>query len=92
MPIFLSVKGPVKSAQRAASRHGLNAQCREGNRKFGTVQCKASCVAYGKVVRWYGDREKSKKGRGFPPGALLYYTSDGCGTGLSGAKRKKRRR
>jgi hypothetical protein len=96
----LIVKGPVKSAKRAAARHGVSMEsCRVvgTGKKFGDVQCYARChpKTNHNVAQWYGSRDHSKEGRGFPPGTLLYHGAF-CekyrpGKTLSGAKRKRRR-
>jgi hypothetical protein len=93
--ISLIVKGPIKSAKRAAARHGVSlASCRVvGSGKFGDVQCYAACkpkTNHG-VVQWFGSRSRSKADRGFPPGTLLYHGAF-CSTGKGlGRARKKRR-
>ena len=93
--ISLIVKGPVKSARREASRHGVTMEsCRVvGTGKFGDVQCYARChpkTNHG-VTRWYGSRARSKAGRGFPPGTLLYHGAF-CSKDLSGSRQAKRKR
>lgn len=72
--ISLIVKGPKKSATRAAARHGLpTASCRTVG---GDVQCYVPCspTAERKVTHWYHARSQAKAGRGHPPGTLLYYS------------------
>lgn len=75
--IALVIKGPVKSAKRAAARQGISTEsCRAvGSGKFGDVQCYAPCTpsTNKKVVEWFSDRPRTKAGRGFPPGTLLYH-------------------
>ena len=86
--LSLIIKGPVKSAKRAAQRHGISTvSCRSVS---GDVQCYAPCSssAMHKTAAWYSERGRSKAGRGYPPGTLLYY-SGSCPTGLG--KRKRRR-
>lgn len=94
--ISLIVKGPVKSAKRAATRHGVTMEsCRiVGSGKFGDVQCYAKChpkTNHG-VAQWYGSRSRSKAGRGYPPGTLLYHGAFCSTKGLSGLGRKRKRR
>jgi hypothetical protein len=93
--ISLIVKGPVKSAKRAGARHGVHMEsCRVvGTGKFGDVQCYASChpkTNHG-VVEWMHARARSKQGRGFPPGTLLYHGAM-CAKDLSGSRARKRKR
>ena len=104
MPISLIVKGPIKSARRAAARHGLPLEsCRKvGTGKFGDVQCYAACRpnTNRQVVQWFSDRGETKAGRGFTPGTLLYHGAF-CtfrdertareAAQLSGKRRKRRR-
>lgn len=74
--ISLIVKGPVKSAKRAAARHGVTvSSCRATSGRFADVQCYAPCKpsTNRNVVGWYTERGRSKAGRGFPPGTLLYH-------------------
>lgn len=101
--VSLIIKGPKKSATRAAARHGIpTTSCREVS---GDVQCYAPCssTVEKKVTRWYHTRSRVKAGRGHPPGTLLYYTGscvradykigDPRKTGsLSGARSRRRRR
>jgi hypothetical protein len=104
--ISLIVKGPIKSAKRAGARHGVHMEsCRvvsTGNAeydlarrylKFGDVQCYAPCKPKTNdgVAQWYGSNARSKEGRGFPPGTLLYHGAM-CSKDLSGAKPRKRRK
>lgn len=100
--VSLIIKGPTKSAKRAAARHGINvSSCRAVGRD---VQCYAPCSmkVESKVTGWYHERSRVKAGRGHPPGTLLYYSgscvrkdykiSDPHKTrGLSGPRRKRRR-
>jgi len=93
--LSLIVKGPIKSVKRAAARHGVTMEsCRVvGTNKFGDVQCYARChpkTNHG-VVQWYTTRARSKPGRGYPPGTLLYHGAF-CPKDLSGLGRKRRRR
>lgn len=95
--ISLIVKGPVKSAKRAGARHGVHLEsCRVvgTGAKFGDVQCYAACkpkTNHG-VAQWYGSRDHSKEGRGFPPGTLLYHgafcSNYKPGRALSGRRRR----
>lgn len=93
--ISLIVKGPVKSARRAAARHGVSMEsCRVvGTGKFGDVQCYASChpKTNDGVAQWFGSRARTKAGRGFPPGTLLYHGAF-CGKDLSGPRGRRRRK
>lgn len=89
--ISLIVKGPLKSARRAAQRHGLStASCHAVS---GDVQCYAPCStsAERKVAEWYTERSRVKAGRGHPPGTLLYY-SGSCSTGGLGRRKRHGRR
>jgi hypothetical protein len=100
--VSLIVKGPKKSATRAAARHGIpTASCRTVG---GDVQCYAPCTpsTEAKVTKWYHTRSRVKAGRGHPPGTLLYYSgscvrrdykiNDPRKTGsIGGARRRKRR-
>lgn len=84
--LSLIVKGPVRNARRAAHRHGVVVKdCRSVS---GDVQCyvKCSAAAQNATGRWYAERNRSKAGRGFPPGTLLYY-SGSCAANL-GRRRK----
>jgi hypothetical protein len=92
--ISLIVKGPLKSVRRAAQRHDLGLEsCRTVSSKFGDVQCYAACTekTNGKVMDWYTERSRSKAGRGFPPGTLLYHGAF-CSTKNLGKRAHKRRR
>ncbi len=74
--VSLIVKGPIKSAKRAANRHGVALEsCRVVGGKFGDVQCYARChpKTNDGVVEWYTVRSRAKTGRGHPPGTLLYH-------------------
>jgi hypothetical protein len=90
--ISLIVKGPLKNVRRAAQRHDLGLEsCRTVSSKFGDVQCYAACTekTNGKVMDWYTERSRSKAGRGFPPGTLLYHGAF-CSKDLSGPRRAHR--
>lgn len=93
--IKLHIKGPVKTAKRAAARHGIPAtKCRVLPSSLGglkNVLCEAPCSAGTNVRRWYGEHARVKAGRGLPPGTLTFF-HEACGSGLGGARRKKRRR
>lgn len=73
--VTLHIKGPKKSATRAAAREGIpTSSCRA----IGSdVQCYAPCspTIEKKVTRWYHARSRVKAGRGHPPGTLLYYSA-----------------
>ena len=97
--VSLIVKGPLKSARRAAQRHGVTVEaCRVVGsgaalpKLAGDVQCYAKCTPSmnRKVVDWFSDRARTKAGRGHPPGTLLYH-GNLCETNF-GRKRSKRRR
>lgn len=98
--ISLIVKGPIKSARRAAQRHGLNARdCVDMSAasgrpsQRGDIQCYVPCTASAnrKVVDWFSERNRTKPGRGYPAGTLLYHGSL-CTTDLGRKKRRTRRR
>ena len=96
--IYLFVKGSPKSAKRAANRHGVQARSCELVQSRGPrnqeSKCHAACSRdqVNAVVRWYGSPDSSvKPGRGYAPGALLFYNANAC-EGLSGRKRKRKRR
>jgi hypothetical protein len=78
MALQLIIKGNKRSAGRAAARRGVPVQCRaQANR--GEIICVAPCHAEGKVYRWFDTpRDVIKKGRGFPPGTLLWFNRRGC--------------
>lgn len=89
--LSLIIKGPTKNAKRAAQRHGISTvSCRDVS---GDVQCYAPCggKAEHKTAEWFAERGRTKAGRGYPPGTLLYY-SGSCPTGLGKRKRKRRAR
>ena len=91
--ISLIVKGPTKSVQRAAQRHGIALEsCRTVSSKFGDVQCYAPCSLSlnKKVVDWFSERSRAKTGRGYPPGTLLYHGAF-CETSLGRRKRRRKR-
>jgi hypothetical protein len=92
MALRLHIHGPAKSAKRAAARHGIPLEnCRLGS--MGSVICDAPCKhgVTNRVVRWHGERAHAKRGRGFPPGTLTFY-SGSCPRGLGRARRRRRRR
>lgn len=92
MAVTLVIKGPVKSAKRAAARHGVPVKkCRRGS--TGTdVICEAPCKAELKAGRWFGEKATKRAGRGFSPGTLLFMQGR-CPNGkLGGAKKRRRRR
>jgi hypothetical protein len=99
VPIFLSVKGPCASVRRAGARRGIPvSKCSSYKGHALTkgmthTKAEAPCTALSKVMRWYGEREGVRTGRGFPPGALLFFNQGGCGgTSLRGVPRRRRRR
>jgi hypothetical protein len=92
--VSLIVKGPLKSAKRAAQRHGVALEsCRAVGSRFGDLQCYAKCTtsANRNIVDWFSDRARAKAGRGHPPGTLLYHGSL-CETDFGRKKTRKRRR
>jgi hypothetical protein len=94
--ISLIIKGPRKSATRAAQRHGLNlSSCRDvGSRAgAGEAQCYTPCTpsTNKKIVEWFSERSRLKAARGFPPGTLLYHGAF-CETKNLGKRAHKRRR
>lgn len=99
--VSLIIKGPKKSATRAAARRGINTvSCRAVS---DDVQCYAPCSAAveRKVTAWYHERSRVKAGRGHPPGTLLYYAGscvrkdyklhDPRKTGRLNARRRRRK-
>ena len=71
----LHIHGPMKSAKRAASRYGIPVHhCSTDKR--GNVLCHAPCKpgVTNRVVSWYGERSRTKAGRGYPPGTLTFYS------------------
>jgi hypothetical protein len=91
--VSLIVKGPLKNAKRAAQRRGVHLEsCRIVGSKFGDVQCFAKCTtsANRNIVEWFSDRARTKAGRGYPPGTLLYHGSL-CEMDFGRSKRKRRR-
>ena len=92
--VSLVIKGPLKSAKRAAQRHNIRVEsCRIVGSKFGDVQCYAPCSASmnHKVVEWFTERPHIKAGRGHPPGTLLYHGSL-CKVDFGRRSRKRRKR
>lgn len=87
----LHIHGPVKSAKREAGRRGIPVT-RCATISSGGVVCHAPCRpgVTNRVVSWYGERAHAKKGRGYPPGTLTYY-SGSCPRGLGRARRHRRR-
>jgi len=84
--IHFSVKGPKKSAQRAAARRGIAARkCRElsPTRRVASgagkeTVCEAPCSNLNKVMGWYSEKWLVKKGRGHVPGTLLHFNPAKC--------------
>jgi hypothetical protein len=89
--IRLSIHGPLKSAKRAAARHGVKLKgCKTHRTQTGShVYCDAPCGQNRQVVAWMTEKAHAKRGRGFPPGTLTYHTQL-CG--LGGASKKRGRR
>lgn len=90
MPIRVSIKGTPKMAKRAAARHGVPVRnCGVSGLPRGTLRketiCDAPDSARAKIMAWYAEKETRREGRGFAPGAMLYF--NGART-----KRRKRRR
>ncbi len=90
--LIVRVKGPRKTAQRAAARRGIHATCKASS--YGEVNCNVPCGQLTKAMRWYGEKTSSlKQGRGYAPGEVLYFSHGSCPTGsLRGASRRKRRK
>ena len=97
--IRLVVKGPPKTAQRAASRHGVPAHCwtEQSSRRTKDSYCNAPCGSYSKLVNWHADMATGRKLRmrqfmRHPDGTLLFFSIKGCeNTALKGARRRRRR-
>ncbi len=72
--IRLSIKGPLKSAKRAASRNRVSVRnCHK--LKSGRVVCDVPCRQEVAVARWFGKKGTIRPGRGYPPGTLVFYSS-----------------
>ena len=92
----LVIKGPLKSAKRAAHRHGITVRaCKIASRSpttgSETIVCDAVCTPSTNraVAFWYGEREYLKERRGYPPGTLTFHGAFCAGTrGLRGRRRK----
>jgi len=98
--ISLIVKGPLKSARRAAQRHGVSpSSCRTVGsaaalpKLAADIQCYAPCTSSTnrKIVDWFSDRARAKPGRGHPPGTLLYHGAM-CATDFGRRSKRKRKR
>lgn len=92
----LVIKGPMKSAKRAAHRRGINLRsCKIGmaHPTSPTIICDAACTPSTNraVVNWYSERPHLKKGRGYPPGTLTFHGAF-CSGGLRGSRRRQRRK
>lgn len=93
--IRLSIKGPKKSATRAASRRGLTLKnCSTLHPKFGSLLCDVPCTKDVEVFRWFAEKGHMKTGRGATPGTLLFFSTKSCKrkSSLSGSKAKRRRK
>lgn len=93
MPVHVVIKGPAKSAKRAAARHGVPITKCKLLKRWDEVTCEAPCSAQSAVMRWYGDQPGvvTRGRRGFAPGTMLYFNTK-CGTSLGGARRRRRKR
>jgi len=98
--VSLIVKGPMKSARRAAQRHGLStrecvdvAMASGKPSQRGDIQCYVPCSSSTnrKVVDWYTERNQTRQNRGYPAGTLLYHGSL-CPTNLGRSRKRKSRR
>lgn len=90
--ITVAVKGPRKSAKRAAARHGVSiTKCMPVSGR--QVVCQAPCSARLRLIAWLSAHGHMKKGRGSTPGTLLHYNANcGYGDDLRGPRRRRRRR
>lgn len=87
--IRVHIKGSKTNAGRAAARHNLSLRnCKTDDR--GGVYCDVPCGRSRQVVEWMTEKAAIRKGRGYPPGTLLYHTAL-CGA-LSGSRTRRRRR
>ena len=77
MALLLVVKGNKRSAGREAARRGISAKCRAKVNR-GEIVCVVPCHAAAKVHRWFEQGGVSKKGRGYPPGTLLWFNRKSC--------------
>jgi len=73
----LSIKGSKKNATRAAMRHRV--PVRNCVTKGSTTYCDAPCGKQLAVMRWMNERDLLVRGRGYPPGALLHFSTKSCG-------------
>ena len=95
--IRLIVKGPLKTAKRAAARHGVPVRCHteESRRRVKDTVCDAPCNSYSKLVDWYAETPSGRKLklRAFakhPDGSLLFFNPKDCAM-LGGSRRRRRR-
>ena len=93
MPINVIIKGPLKSAKRAAARADFPvSQCKVIGPRYAEVACKSPCSALTKIMRAY-KHASIKKGRGASPGDLLLFSHGSCTQSeLRGAQARRRRR
>jgi hypothetical protein len=96
MSIFLFVKGAPKSARREAARRNIavkNCRVLKSRAPGQETKCETPCKNEAAVSDWYRDPHSSAKpGRGFAPGALLFYNSASCIEAFGRRARKSRRR
>ncbi len=79
----LVIKGSPKNAKREAARRGVPVRNCQKHPRFNDTFCDAPESARAKAVRWLGEGDTLRVGRGVQPGALLFF---------NGARRKRRRR
>jgi hypothetical protein len=73
----LTIKGNKKNATRAASRRRISV--RNCSTKKGTTYCDTPCSKWRAVAEWYGEKTTgAKRGRGFVPGTLLFFSARDC--------------
>jgi hypothetical protein len=90
VPLILFVKGSTKVARNAAHKHNVSgAHCEA--LKPGETKCAVPCDHEAAVARWYAAPSKTKTGRGYPPGTLLFYSSQ-CDAGMAGSRKRRRKR
>jgi hypothetical protein len=102
MSVNLIIKGPAKSAKRAAARYGVPLRVdRRKLRGSSDIIAFAPCSAERSIMTWFKQGETKRAGRGYAPGSLLHYNAFCAGEGermpfkksdLSGARRRRGRR